>query len=81
MALSSAKAEYEVVSLGSCEVIWLHKMLTILFDLEMGLTVIHCDNQSCIKLLKNLVFHDKSEHIEIKYHFIRDMVQRGAVRL
>ena len=30
---------------------------------------------------KNPVFHDKSKHIEIKYHYIRDMVQRGAVKL
>jgi hypothetical protein len=31
--------------------------------------VIHCDNQSCIKLLENPVFHDRSKHVEIKYHF------------
>ena len=42
---------------------------------------IHCDNQSCVKLSKNLVFYDKSKHIEIKYHYIRDMVQGGAVKL
>ena len=34
-----------------------------------------------MKLSKNPVFHDKSKHIEIKYHYIRDMVQRGAVKL
>ena len=33
------------------------------------------------KVVKNPVFHDKSKHIEIKYHYIRDMVQRGAVKL
>ncbi|KAH9330036.1 hypothetical protein KI387_002144, partial [Taxus chinensis] len=43
--------------------------------------VIHCDNQSCIKLTENLVFHDRSKHIDIKYHFMRDCVQRGAVKL
>ena len=32
-------------------------------------------------MLENLVFHDKSKHIEVKYHYIRDMVQRGAVKL
>ena len=32
-------------------------------------------------MTENLVFHDKSKHIEIKYHFIRDMVQKGAVKL
>ena len=35
----------------------------------------------CVKLSENPVFHDKSKHIEIKYHYIRDMVQRGAVKL
>ena len=32
-------------------------------------------------MLENSVFHDKSKHIEIKYHYVRDMVQRGAVKL
>jgi hypothetical protein len=43
--------------------------------------VIHCENQSCIKLSKNPRFHDRSKHIEIIYHFIRDRVQKGAVKL
>ena len=34
-----------------------------------------------MKLSENPVFHDKSKHIEIKYHYIKDMVQRGAVKL
>jgi hypothetical protein len=55
--------------------------VTDLFDLEMRETVIRCDNQSCIKMTENPVFHDKSKHIEIRYHYIRDMVQRGALKL
>ena len=47
----------------------------------MDANCIHCDNQSCVKLLENPVFLDKSKHIEIKYHYIRDMVQKGAVKL
>jgi hypothetical protein len=43
--------------------------------------VIHCDNQSCIKISENLVFHDKSKHIEIRYSFIGDNVQKGVVKL
>jgi len=43
--------------------------------------VIYCDNQSCIKLTENSVFHDRSKHIGIKYHFIGDYVQKGAVKL
>ena len=47
----------------------------------MDATDIYYDNQSCIKLTDNSTFHDKSKHIEIKYHYIRDMVQRGAIKL
>ena len=43
--------------------------------------IVYFDNQSCVKLSENPVFHDKSKHIEIKYHYIRDMVHRGAVKL
>jgi hypothetical protein len=64
-----------------CEAVWLHKFLADLFGHDMDSTVIHCDNQSCVKLLENLVFHDKSKHTEIKYHYIRDMVQRKAVHV
>jgi hypothetical protein len=81
MALSSAKAEYMAASLAACEALWLRKLLLGLFRQELEATVIHCDNQSCIKLSENPVFHDRSKHIDIRYHFIRDCVQRGAVRL
>ena len=47
----------------------------------MDATDIYCDNQSCIKLTENPVFHDKSKHIEIKYHYIQDMVHRRAIKL
>jgi hypothetical protein len=57
------------------------KLLRCLFDLEMEITVILCDNQSCIEMTKKHVFHDKSKHIESRYQYIRDMVQRGVVKL
>jgi len=56
-------------------------LLSRLFDLEMDVTCIWCDNQSCIKMTKNPVFHDRLKQIEIKYHYIRDMVEKGAVKL
>ena len=43
--------------------------------------MIYYDNQSCIQLFENPFFHDRSKHIEIRYHFIRDYVQRRAVAL
>ena len=81
MALSTAKAQYVIACSASCEVVWLRKLLFDLFDLQLDATCIHCDNQSCVKLSKNPVFHDKLKHIEIKYHYIRDMVQRGEMKL
>jgi hypothetical protein len=74
ISLSMTEAEYIAICFASCEAIWLQKLLTGLFDLEMEATMILCDNQSCIKMTKNLVFHDKSKHIKIWYHYIRDMV-------
>ena len=74
MALNTAEAEYVAAYSASCEAVWIWKLMSDLFDLQMDATCIHCDNQSCMKLSENLVFHDKSKHIEIKYHYIRDMV-------
>ena len=68
-------------NLASCEAIWLHKMFFGLFSQPLRPLVIYRDNQSCIKLMENPVFHDRSKHIGIKYHFIRDYVQKGAVKL
>ena len=81
VALSKTEAEYVAAWSACCEAVWLWKLLCDLFDLSMDATCIHCDNQSCVKLSENPVFHDRSKHIEIKYHYIRDMVQRGAVKL
>jgi hypothetical protein len=81
MALSTVEEKYIVLSVAVCEAVWLRKFLTDVFDHEKDPTIIHCDNQSCVKLSDNLVFHDKSKHIEIKYHYIRDMVRRKEVHV
>jgi hypothetical protein len=64
------------VSQDECEAIWMTKILVGLFGSHLDPTMIHCDNQSCIKLSINLVFHDISKHIDIWYHHIRYCVQR-----
>ena len=52
-----------------------------LFDMDLDTTMILCDNHSFIKMIENLGFHDKSKNIEIRYSYIRDMVQKGAIKL
>jgi hypothetical protein len=70
VALSSTEAKYMPASQASCEAIWLRKLLVGIFGVQLRPIVIYCDNQSCIKLSKNLFFHDRCKHTEIRYHFI-----------
>ena len=79
MALSTTEAEYIALSMTVCEAVWLHKLRADLFEHVLDSTISHYGNQSCVKILDNPVFQDKSNHIEIKYHFIRDMVQMKKV--
>jgi hypothetical protein len=81
VVLSTAEAKYIALCVEVREAVWLRKLLADLFGHEMDSTVIHCDNKSCVKLPENPVFHDKSKHIEIKYHYIRDMVERKAIHV
>ena len=81
VALSSAEAEYMAASLAACEAIWMRKILVRLFGSHLEPTVIYCDNQSCIKLSVNPVFHDRSKHIDIRYYHIRYFLQRKIMLL
>ena len=81
ISLSTAEAEYITACTSFCEAVWIRKLLAKLFKLKLDVTRILSDDHSCIKLLENPVFHDLSKHIEIKYHFIRDMVMKRAVKL
>ena len=81
IALSTLEAEYIATCSTSTEVVWMGKMLEILFDAEIDVIDIHCDNQICIKMIENSMFLDKSKHIEIRYHYVWDMVQKRAVKV
>jgi hypothetical protein len=74
VALSTAGAQYIAACEACIEVIWLRKIISDLFDQVLDLTIIHCEDQSCIRLSEHPVFHERSKHIEIKYYFIRDKV-------
>ena len=66
VALNTAEAEYVIACSASCEAVWLRKLLSDVFDLQLDATYIYRNNQSCVKLSENPVFHDKSKHIEIR---------------
>ena len=63
--------------MDACEGMWLTKLLARLFDCEIESIVVHCDNQSHIGIFDNPLFHDRTKHIDIKYHFLRDWCSEG----
>jgi hypothetical protein len=64
------EVEY-VTAWSTCgEAVWLWKLIPKLFDLELEKTCIFYDNQSCIRLSMNPVFHENYKYIEIKYHYV-----------
>eukprot|EP00253_Pinus_taeda_P014764 PITA_14764 len=74
IALNTIEAESIAANKAFTEAVWPLKLFAGLFGQELEPTEIHYDNLSCVKLSKNLMFHDRSKHIEIKYHHISDMV-------
>jgi len=71
VALSSTEVKYRGATIVACEVVWLQKLLSNLGQLMDTPVVIYCDNISSILLAKNLVFHARTKHIEVHYHFIK----------
>ena len=71
VALSMTKAKY----LAACAVaMWLQELISGLFGLELEVTYIWCDNESCMKSSKNPMVYERLKHIKIKYYCIKDMV-------
>lgn len=79
VALSSCEAEYMAATAAACQGIWLSRLLGEMLNKEAARPKLLVDNKSAISLAKNPVFHDRSKHIEIRYHFIRECVEQGRV--
>ncbi|KAL7132213.1 hypothetical protein ABFS83_12G056700 [Erythranthe nasuta] len=80
VALSTTEAEYIAATEAIKEAIWLKGILKEIGFFK-GEVVVYSDSQSGIQLCKNPVFHGRTKHIQIKYHFIRKIVDRGKIRL
>ncbi|MCO5579998.1 hypothetical protein L7F22_033864 [Adiantum nelumboides] len=81
VALSSTQAEYRGDAVTTCEVAWLELLLGDLGIQVQRPVAIHCVNLSSIQLAQNPVFHAKTKHIEVHYHFIRERVLDGSIDL
>ena len=76
---SSAELEYKAMTQPGCEIMWLHQLL-----MEVGIkTVVQaklwCDNLSTLHIASNLVFYERTKHIEIDCHFIREKIQLSLI--
>ena len=67
--------------MACCEAVWLRKLFSELFGHVVDTTVIYRDKQSGIRISENPVFHDRSKHIDIMYHFIWNMIKQVEIRL
>jgi hypothetical protein len=81
VALSSTEAEYRGATIVACEVVWLLKLLSDLGWSVDALVVIYCDNISSILLANNPVYHARTKHIEVHYHFIRKKILAKEIDL
>ena len=79
VTLSTCEAEYVFAASCVCHAIWLRRLLKMIQVPQEKATSIYVDNKSAIALAKNPVFHDRSKHIDTKYHYIRECVENKEV--
>jgi len=81
VSLSTTEAEFIAAIACACQAIWLRRILEELQFKQVEATIVFCDNNSEIKLSKNPVLHGRSKHIDVKYYFLRDLSNDGAIKL
>ena len=81
MACSSTEAEYRALVDTTYELLWLRWLLKDLGVSTSSATPLYCDNQGAIHIAHNDVFHERTKHIEIDYHFIHCHLVHGALKL
>jgi hypothetical protein len=79
VALSSCEAEYIASANAACQGIWLSRLLGELLGIQAPKVNLLVDNKSAIALSKNPVHHERSKHIDTKYHFVRECVDNGSI--
>lgn len=81
VALSTTEAEYIAAAFCACQCVWIRRILEKIRAEEESATVIHCDNSSTIALSKHPVLHGKSKHIEVRFHYLRELVNGKTVKM
>lgn len=81
VARSSAEAKFRGMVHGICELLWIRRILKDL-DIELKTPMkLYCDNEAAVKIANNPVQHDRTKHVEIDRHFIKDHLEKKTVEL
>jgi Reverse transcriptase (RNA-dependent DNA polymerase) len=80
VALSSAEAEFRGMSKGLCELLWLRKLMTELGYGPQEEMELFCDNKAAIDISHNPVQHDRTKHVEVDRHFIKNNLEEKIIR-
>jgi hypothetical protein len=80
VALSTTKAKYMAATHARKEAVWLQRLCSSIGLVQQAMRL-ECDSQSAIFLAKNPSYHLKTKHIDVQYHFVRDMVEEKKVLL
>lgn len=75
VSLSTTEAEFIAATTCACQAVWLRRILKELGHEQLKETTVMCDNSSTIKLSKNPVLHGRSKHIDVRFHFLRNLVK------
>ncbi len=81
ITLLSMEAKYRGATITACEIVWLQKLLSNLGQLVDALIVIYYDNINNILLVNNLVYHVRTKHIEVHYHFMREKILAKEINI
>jgi hypothetical protein len=81
VTLSMTEAEYVTSSHASREAVWLRKLIGELFRPLKKPIPLYCNTQSAIALAQNDNYHARTKHIDIRYHFIRYVIEQGHIHL
>jgi len=80
VALSSYEAKYIATTTAATQALWLLRMQAELLGKKVDVVELKVDSRSALALAKNPIFHERSKHIRIKYHFIRDCLEDGSIK-
>jgi hypothetical protein len=81
IAQSTTEAEYVAINAATKEAVYIKQLLKELNEFKQEIFPLYTDNNGALLLAKNPIFHERTKHIAVKYHYIRDLISQGIIDL